>query len=192
MLDETQSAASEEDYGSAGHMNGAMDPPLPEEAYGGARDDGPAYKEGPPLNGNPVDLDDLKQEYATNGATDNPLTAPIPGADELQQGKEHAGRFTAPVNGAESESETEADAKDGFDQVLSDLYGKIPLTLNDWESRELPPRQPVLGEIFTTATRAICVAETGIGKTHLAFGFAFAMGADKPFCHWQARGVPAF
>ena len=103
MLDETQSAASEEDYGSAGHMNGAMDPPLPEEAYGGARDDGPAYKEGPPLNGNPVDLDDLKQEYATNGATDNPLTAPIPAADDLQQGKEYAGRFTAPVNGTEVE-----------------------------------------------------------------------------------------
>ncbi len=68
-------------------------------------------------------------------------------------------------------------------------YENIPLTLISWAYREIPQRQFLLGSVFTTTTRAMVSAETGLGKTHLGFAIGFAMGACKPFCHWQARGV---
>jgi RecA-family ATPase len=45
---------------------------------------------------------------ATDDARDNPIIAPIPGADPLQQGKEFVERSTGPVNGTKLEPEDEA------------------------------------------------------------------------------------
>ncbi len=66
-------------------------------------------------------------------------------------------------------------------------YADIPLTLREWAWRDLPPRDFLLGSVFTTTTRAMLSAETGIGKTHLGFAIAFAMGNGTAFCHWDAR-----
>ena len=62
-----------------------------------------------------------------------------------------------------------------------------PLTLDQWAARELPERDFLLGSIFTTTTRAMLSAKTGLGKTHLGFAFGFSMAAQSSFCHWQVR-----
>ncbi len=77
-LFETPPPVSEGDYGAeppeseatfelpVGPEDERPAPPAATEAdYGGAHEEGPAYEEGPALNGNPVDLDDLKQEHST-------------------------------------------------------------------------------------------------------------------------------
>lgn len=61
------------------------------------------------------------------------------------------------------------------------------LTLDDWADREVPIQDRLLGSVFTTTTRAMLSAETGIGKTHFAFAVGFAMAAGEDFCHWQGR-----
>ena len=66
-------------------------------------------------------------------------------------------------------------------------HADLPLTLDQWAARETPLPDFLLGSIFTTTTRAMLSAETGLGKTHLGFGFGFAMAAGRDFCHWQAK-----
>ncbi len=63
----------------------------------------------------------------------------------------------------------------------------LPLTLDQWAARKLPDRDFLLGSIFTTTTRAMLSAKTGLGKTHLGFVLGFSMAAGLPFCHWQGR-----
>jgi hypothetical protein len=63
----------------------------------------------------------------------------------------------------------------------------LPLTLDQWASRELPERDFLLGSIFTTTTRAMLSAKTGLGKTHLGFAFGFSMTSGRDFCHWKVR-----
>jgi len=64
------------------------------------------------------------------------------------------------------------------------------LSLEQWEKRESPKRDLVLGSIFSTTTRAILSADTGLGKTHLGFAFAMSIAAGEPFCHWAGSGKP--
>lgn len=67
------------------------------------------------------------------------------------------------------------------------LYDDKPLTLGQWTARDVPKPDYLLGHIFTTTTRAMLSADTGLGKTHLGFAMGFAMAAGKNFCHWQGR-----
>ena len=81
---------------------------------------------------------------------------------------------------------------DGVEDQVVDVgaqYDNIPLDLRTWAYRKVPPRQNLLGKVFTTTTRSMVSAETGIGKTHLGVAIGFSMGAGKPFCHWSAGGV---
>ena len=87
------------------------------------------------------------------------------------------------------EGNGEFDAIAEFITPIDGPYENIPLTLTAWAYREIKPRQFLLGSIFTTTTRAMLSAETGLGKTHLGFAIGFAMGSCKPFCHWRARGI---
>ncbi len=66
-------------------------------------------------------------------------------------------------------------------------YAGLTLSLDAWAARDVPPRRLLLGDIFSATTRAMLVADTGIGKTHLGFAFAFAMAAGEPFCHWEGH-----
>jgi hypothetical protein len=66
-------------------------------------------------------------------------------------------------------------------------YAGLPLTLDQWAARELPMRDRLLGSIFTTTTRAMLSAKTGLGKTQLGFAFGFAMTSGRDFCHWKVR-----
>ncbi len=65
-------------------------------------------------------------------------------------------------------------------------FDRLTLDLDAWAERPVPPRDYLLGAIFTTTTRAMLSADTGLGKTHLGFAFGFAMAAGKAFCHWSA------
>ena len=60
------------------------------------------------------------------------------------------------------------------------------LTLDQWADRKIQPKDFLLGEVFSTTTRAILSADTGLGKTHFGFAIAFAMAARVDFCHWKA------
>ena len=60
-----------------------------------------------------------------------------------------------------------------------------PLSLERWAGREIPPKDFLLGEVFSTTTRAMLSADTGLGKTHFAFAIGFAMAAGMDFCHWK-------
>ena len=66
-------------------------------------------------------------------------------------------------------------------------HADLPLTLDQWASRKLPERDFLLGSIFTTTTRAMLSAKTGLGKTHLGFAFGFSMTGGRDFCHWKVR-----
>jgi len=61
-----------------------------------------------------------------------------------------------------------------------------PLSLERWAAREIQTKDFLLGEVFSTTTRAMLSADTGLGKTHFAFAIGFAMAAGLDFCHWQA------
>jgi hypothetical protein len=64
---------------------------------------------------------------------------------------------------------------------------KICLTPVQWAEREIPPTDHLLGELFSTTSRGIFVADTGLGKTMFAVALAFAMNLGTGFLHWQGR-----
>jgi RecA-family ATPase len=68
-------------------------------------------------------------------------------------------------------------------------YVRERLSLASWHSRELPPLDPLLGELVTTTSRIMLVGPTGLGKTSIsmALGIAIADGAD--FLHWRGTGA---
>lgn len=64
-------------------------------------------------------------------------------------------------------------------------FSGLSLTLNEWAALELPTRTCLLGDVFTTTTRAMLSARTGLGKTNLGFALGFAMATGSDFCHWR-------
>jgi hypothetical protein len=69
-------------------------------------------------------------------------------------------------------------------------YVRERLSLAFWETRELPPVDPLLGELLTTTSRIMLAGPTGLGKTSIsmAMGIASSDGAD--FLHWRGSGSP--
>jgi hypothetical protein len=76
-------------------------------------------------------------------------------------------------------------AKPANPQVPS--IDKAILPLADWLERDLPPSDPLLGHWFTTTSRVLLPAPTGIGKS--MFGMALGMrgSAGLPFLRWEGR-----
>src|SRR5579864_1865914 len=68
------------------------------------------------------------------------------------------------------------------------LIGTLPVSA--WLEREIADPDFVLGEVFSTTTRIMLVASTGLGKTNLALAMAFAMAAGRGFLHWRGAGRP--
>ena len=64
-----------------------------------------------------------------------------------------------------------------------DDFAGIARTLDDWLELEIPKRTYLLGSVFTTTTRALLSAETGLGKTHQGFAIGFAIADKSAFCH---------
>ncbi|WP_363348290.1 AAA family ATPase [Methylocystis echinoides] len=61
------------------------------------------------------------------------------------------------------------------------------LTLAAWRKRELPPRDFLLGELLSTASRMLIIGETGVGKTLLALDMAAAIASGREFLGWEGR-----
>jgi AAA domain/DnaB-like helicase N terminal domain len=59
------------------------------------------------------------------------------------------------------------------------------LSLADWLSRDIPPADYLLGELFSTTSRVMLIAERGLGKTNFALAMAFAMADGVGFQHWR-------
>ena len=61
------------------------------------------------------------------------------------------------------------------------------LTLAEWLSRDISEPDFLLGELFSTNSRALLVGPTGLGKTMFGLAVCFAIASGKGFLHWQAR-----
>jgi hypothetical protein len=61
-----------------------------------------------------------------------------------------------------------------------------PITLAEWEDRELPMPDFLLGQWLTTTSRVLIVGPTGLGKTNFGLALAFNVAAGKDFLHWKA------
>ncbi len=91
------------------------------------------------------------------------------------------------VERLEAERLPVSDVDSQYGQPSKTDHADLPLTLDQWADRKLPERDFLLGSIFTTTTRAMLSAKTGLGKTHLGFAFGFAIGAAVSFCHWKGH-----
>ena len=61
------------------------------------------------------------------------------------------------------------------------------LTPAQWMAREIEPPDMLLGELFSTTSRILFSADTGIGKTMIAMAWAFAIGLGSDFLFWRSR-----
>ena len=86
-----------------------------------------------------------------------------------------------------AERQPVSDVDSQYGQPTPAGHADLPLTLDQWADRTLPERDFLLGRVFSTTTRAMLSAKTGLGKTHLGFAFGFAIGAALSFCHWQGH-----
>jgi hypothetical protein len=63
----------------------------------------------------------------------------------------------------------------------------VPLTLDDWATRNLPAADFISGDWLTTTSRTLLVAPTGIGKTMFTLGLSFAIAFGLAFLNWRGR-----
>jgi len=89
-----------------------------------------------------------------------------------------------PEDQPESKQEKAKGKTDGADPSG---VGAIPLTPAAWMARELPPPDFLMGELFSTTSRVLIAADTGLGKSMLGLGVAFAMRLGRGFLHWTAH-----
>jgi hypothetical protein len=61
------------------------------------------------------------------------------------------------------------------------------LLLSAWLTRDLPPRDYLLGNVFCTTSRWLIFGDTGIGKTLFAMSMAGAMASGNSFLAWDGR-----
>jgi AAA domain len=59
------------------------------------------------------------------------------------------------------------------------------LTLDQWRQRDLPPPDFLMAEVFSTTSRTLLAAATGLGKTNVALAIGMRMAAGARFLHWQ-------
>jgi hypothetical protein len=62
-----------------------------------------------------------------------------------------------------------------------------PLSAKEWLDCDIPPPDFILGEWFTTSSRAMIVGPTGLGKTMLGLVLAISLAASVPFLHWSIK-----
>jgi hypothetical protein len=62
-----------------------------------------------------------------------------------------------------------------------------PLTLSDWESRDLAPPDFLMGNWLSTTSRVLLSAATGLGKSNFSVALGMRVAAQQDFLHWRAR-----
>jgi hypothetical protein len=63
----------------------------------------------------------------------------------------------------------------------------VPLTYEEWIDRQLPEPDRLMGDVFTTTSKVMVNAATGIGKTNFTLALASSMGAGRDFLHWRCH-----
>jgi hypothetical protein len=61
------------------------------------------------------------------------------------------------------------------------------LLLSSWITRDIPPRDHLLGSVLCTTSRWLLFGETGIGKSLLAGDIGGAVASGSPLLGWQGR-----
>jgi hypothetical protein len=87
-----------------------------------------------------------------------------------------------PVVRAQTTSRAERPGTDG--QAGKPLPCMTPAA---WAKREIEPQDLLLGEMFSTSTRALFAADTGLGKTMFALALAIRLRLGTGFLHWKGR-----
>jgi hypothetical protein len=103
--------------------------------------------------------------------------------EEARRAKEKAKQtHQAKGNGAAGQAQT------GQPSVATPVVdvAKLCLTPAAWEARDIPPEDRLLGP-FSTTTRTEISADTGLGKTMLGLGRAYAIRLGQDFLHWKAH-----
>ena len=62
----------------------------------------------------------------------------------------------------------------------------VPLTIHEWEARDLPEPDFISGQWLSTTSRALVVAPTGLGKTNFVMGLGLHIAAGVSFLSWSA------
>jgi hypothetical protein len=66
------------------------------------------------------------------------------------------------------------------------------ITCYEWLEREMSQPDYLMGEVFSTTSRAMLAAKSGLGKTNFSLALAWAMAEGRDFLHWRAwRDGPA-
>lgn len=63
----------------------------------------------------------------------------------------------------------------------------VPLTPAAWLARQLPPPDHLMGELFSTTSRVLIAADTGLGKSMFALALALAMHLGRDFLRWRSH-----
>ena len=72
-------------------------------------------------------------------------------------------------------------------RMAEDIPPNLVLTLDQWAARDLPQPDYLLGEMFSTTTRMLLAADTGIGKTRFGLAVGMRMALGSTFLHWAGR-----
>jgi hypothetical protein len=63
----------------------------------------------------------------------------------------------------------------------------VALTPAAWKERSLPMQDRLMGDLFTTTSRVMLAADTGLGKTLFTVALTVAMRFGRDFLHWKAH-----
>jgi hypothetical protein len=97
--------------------------------------------------------------------------------DELAEPVGNAYQYREEPIGCQAEAE--------FDVYVYD--GPLLYTAKRWLDRDLPPPDFLLGNLFSTTSRAMLVGPTGAGKSNFSLALAFAVAAGRDFQHWRSH-----
>jgi AAA domain len=61
------------------------------------------------------------------------------------------------------------------------------LTVHDWIWARIPDPDFLMGEVFSTTSRGLLAAPTGIGKTMFCMALGLAKSEGRDFLQWRAR-----
>jgi hypothetical protein len=67
------------------------------------------------------------------------------------------------------------------------LKGRPCLSPQQWMDRDIELPDNLLGDLFSTTSRILFSADTGLGKTMLAMAWAFAIGIGRDFLNWKSQ-----
>jgi 5S rRNA maturation endonuclease (ribonuclease M5) len=96
----------------------------------------------------------------------------------------HKGPYSDKLTGAISSA---AVLTADFDLEAPISPKKLCLTVGDWLDREIDPPDFLLGELFSTTSRALLVGPTGAGKTNFGLTLAGHMATGETLLHLDAR-----